>query len=214
MEVLSGVIPVRAPRFIYRMCTNLAMGYNCIKTNKYQTTRRRFMGMQKKVIRLFTIGLGFVLGLGVLASAQVQAEIGPSSSTDKSVLTLESVRQNYLAAERAKKLRGELKSTATSSENPGQWLRQVERNSVNMVTNRLWADEQKVVNIGGREYYVPNADYGFAFTHNPSLRYATDPVTGKKIDKSGALAYSDYKDRVLYFESQDSYREFLSAFGK
>ncbi|MFQ5480158.1 MAG: hypothetical protein ACE5DW_02670 [Thermodesulfobacteriota bacterium] len=172
------------------------------------------MAMQKNVKRLFTIGVSFVLGLGLFSTAPVHAEVGPSSSTDKTVLTLESVRQNYLASMRAKKLRGELSSTAASPEDPLQWLRKVEHNSVNMVTNRLSSDEQKVVSLEGKDYYVPNADYGFAFKENPSLRYATDPLTGNKIDKSMASAYADYQNKVLYFESEQSYREFLSVFSK
>lgn len=172
------------------------------------------MDVQKDLKRLVTIGAGVVLGLGILSSGAVQAEIKPSSSTDKSVLTLESVKQSYLAAERAKKLRGELKSTAASSENPGLWLRKVENKTVNMVTNRLGDDGQKVVRLEGRDYYVPDARYALAFNMNPSLRYAVDPVTGKRIDKSGALAYADYQDKVLYFESEESYQDFLSSFSK
>jgi len=172
------------------------------------------MSLQKNVKRLFTIGAAVILGCSFLSGGVAEADMTPSSSTDKSVLTLESVKQNYLASQRAKQLSGESTGAVVSSENPGAWLRKVDNKAVNMVTNRIWGGEQKLVSLDGKGYYVPNDEYGFAFDRNPSLRFATDPLTGKRIDKSVALAYADYEGNVLYFESSESYRDFLSSFSR
>ncbi|MFQ5353855.1 MAG: hypothetical protein ACE5DR_02810 [Thermodesulfobacteriota bacterium] len=172
------------------------------------------MTVQKNVKKLLTMATGAILGLGLITGGPVQAEITPSSSTDQSVLTLESVKQSYLAVERARKLRGEFAGTAATPEDPAQWLKRVDNNDVNMVTNRLSVKGQKAVHLDGKDYYVPNDEYGLAFSLNPSLRFATDPVTGRKVDKSGALVYADYENKVLYFESEESYQDFLSAFSK
>jgi len=177
------------------------------------------MGMQKHVKRVFTIGASVVFGLGILSSGVVKAGTMPSESTDTRVMVLESVRQNYMASQRTEQLRGKLieasaRTPLAVSGEPGQWLRRVKGSSVNMVTNRLFSGAQKVVSCEGKEYYVPNDDYGFNLMLNRSLRYAADPVTGRKIDKSDALAYADSKERVLYFESEQSYKNFISLFGK
>ncbi len=172
------------------------------------------MSVQKNITRLFTIGAAVILGCSLISGGVAEAGITPSSSTDKSVLTLESVKQSYLAAKRAKQLRGEVRDVEVSTENPGVWLRKVDNKAVNMVTNRIWGDGQKAVSLEGRSYYVPNDEYGFALNQNPSLRYATDPLTGRRIDKSVALAYADYEGNVLYFESSESYRDFLSSFSR
>jgi len=177
------------------------------------------MGKKKHIKRVFTIGASVVLGLGILSSGVVRAETGPSLSSDRRVMVLESARQNYLASQRAEKLRDNLiKASASTplvaSNDPGKWLRRVKISSVNMVTNRFCSDEQKVVKIDGRDFYVPSDGYAFTLSQNPSLRYAVDPFTGKKIEKSGALAYVDSKDRVLYFESQESYGDFIALLSR
>jgi len=175
------------------------------------------MGMQRGFKKLFAIGISAMLGLVFIYSGAVKAETMSSSNTDTRVMVLESVRQNYLASERQKGLEKGVQNlavSATASRNSALWLRKVDSKAINMVTNRLLRGERRAVRVDGKDYFVPDADYGYNFRLNLSLRYARDPLTGRRIDKSAAKAYADTKGRVFYFESEQSYRDFICLLGK
>jgi len=175
------------------------------------------MGRQRDFRKLFTIGVSAMLGLAFICSGAVKAETMSSSSTDTRLMVLESVRQNYLASERQKGLEKGVQNLAVSASarrNSALWLRKVDSTAINMVTNRLLRGERRAVRVDGKDYFVPDADYGYNFRLNLSLRYAVDPLTGRRIDKSAALAYADTKGRVFYFESEQNYRDFICLLGK
>jgi hypothetical protein len=45
---------------------------------------------------------------------------------------------------------------------------------------------------------------------NPSIRFARDPFSNKAIDKADAAVYVDASGRAFYFESDDSYKNFIA----
>ncbi len=192
------------------------MGYKGIKI-KGLKSREKHMVLFRDLKTLFTLGVSVVLVAGFLCADVARAAIAVSSSTDTRVMALESVRQNYLASQRQKELmegHESLSATTSELESPALWLRKVDNKAINMVTNRLFRGEQRSLRIDGKDYFIPNEDYVYNFRQNLSLRYAVDPFTGKRVDKSGALAYADYRDRVFYFESEQSYMDFISLLGK
>lgn len=127
-------------------------------------------------------------------------------------LLLESVKQNYLASIRLEALktknnvpdRSEINSPASF------WLKRARATEINMVTNRMTKELQGKVVMNEKVYYTPGESFALTLQQNPSLRFAKDPLTNKSVDKANAVIYADASGRALYFESDDTYKKFIS----
>lgn len=147
---------------------------------------------------------------GVVLPAIAQADSVSPGRHNGATIVLESVKQCYAASERLEALKtGKMEADKRANGSASVWLKKVSLNEVNMATNRVERRPQKEVNINGRKYYVSNEFAGAQLQRNPSACFAKDPLTNKVVDKMKAATYADASGRVLYFESDDTYRDFI-----
>lgn len=129
----------------------------------------------------------------------------------EAVAKLQSAKECYAASIRMEALQANNNASAVKANGPASlWLTKVSPDEVNMVTNRYEKKKQDAINMDGRTYYGTGSGYAYNLNQNPSVRYSNDPVTNKKVDKASAAAYADASGKVYYFESEDSYRNFIS----
>ena len=155
--------------------------------------------IQKTVLSVFVITISFA---GYSYAAEPEIDISDIS-------LLESVRQNYYASERLESLRKNKTININKDVTANMWLKKVNTNEVNMVTNRFTGKQQDSVNINGKTYFADGVEYAFNLQENSSLRFSKDPVTNKVIDKADAVTYSDASGRILYFESDMTFERFV-----
>jgi YHS domain-containing protein len=94
--------------------------------------------------------------------------------------------------------------------NTPQSLKQVESKYVCMITNQLYDKEQIPVVIGDKTYYGCCQMCEAKLKEDPLSRMATDPVSGKEVDKSTAVIGASLDGHVYYFESVED----LTAYDK
>lgn len=164
--------------------------------------------MKKEVLKMAAIVLLSVAGSGLALAEPVHG------APDRyAVARLKTVKGNYLAFLRAEALQGKNTEAAGKVQDPGPasaWMTRVNASEVNMVTNRYEKKKQGEVNLNGKSYYCSGEAFMTSLEKNPSLRYAQDPLTNRKVDKSGAEIYADASGRAYYFESEDTYKEFIN----
>lgn len=85
----------------------------------------------------------------------------------------------------------------------------VPTDQVCMVQDRLFADPQIPVEVEGKTYYGCCPMCAGKLREDVSLRQAVDPVTGKTVDKASALAAAAPDGSILYFESEQTFGQFL-----
>lgn len=125
------------------------------------------------------------------------------------VSRLKAVEANYLASLRLGALQTKNAARLKEAGSAGSWMTRVNADEVNMATNRHEKKKQDVINMNGRSYYCSGKGSELNMTLNPSIRFAKDPLTDRKIDKSEAAIYADASGRVYYFESEDTYKGFI-----
>ncbi len=140
------------------------------------------------------------------------AEVVETSETSASIRVLESIHQSYLASLRSEsvKANGFSSKIEISEGQASEWLTRVDAKDVNIVTNRLVTADQMKVSVEGSDYYVINKYYESTLKKNLTLRSATDPYTGKHVNKAEAVIYVDASGRAFYFESNESFDGFLA----
>jgi YHS domain-containing protein len=132
------------------------------------------------------------------------------------VMKLNAIKASHLAGLRSEVLKNGNSSPKNLQAGPAtSWLKRVNPDEVNMVTNRLEKKRQDAIKIDGKTYYGNGEGYASALLKNRSLTRATDPYNGKKIDKSEAHIFVDASGGAHYFESAETYSAFVSlASGK
>jgi len=96
---------------------------------------------------------------------------------------------------------------STAEEEPAApSLEQVEAPYICMITNKAFDTEQVAVPIGENTYYGCCQMCITKLNGNPESRYAVDPVSGTRIDKSEAVLGVASDDTVHYFESVKNLR--------
>jgi YHS domain-containing protein len=73
-----------------------------------------------------------------------------------------------------------------------------------MVTNRKFESAQIPVAVEGRTYYGCCEGCKATLESDPEARFAVDPVTGARVDKSRATFGALPDGRILYFESPET----------
>ena len=82
-----------------------------------------------------------------------------------------------------------------------------------MMNGRFMGKEQIPVEVAGKTYYGCCQGCKVSLKENPSTRVSRDPYTGKEVDKANAFIVKkpNGSDEVLYFESADTYENFLKG---
>lgn len=172
--------------------------------------------MKKEVLAMAAIGAVFLTVTGVSFEQTALAESNHGAADRYAVARLKTVKENHLAFLRSEALQAKDFAAARAMKDAGpasSWLSKVSADEVNMVTNRHEKKKQGEVNLENKPYYCSGEAYVQTLAGNPSLRFAQDPLTSKRVDKSEAVTYADASGVVYYFESEDTYRGFLSLTG-
>ncbi len=105
-------------------------------------------------------------------------------------------------------------SDSSAQGNNPQPLKQVESKYVCMVTNQLYDKEQIPVAVEGKTYYGCCQMCEAKLKEDPSSRMATDPVSGKEVDKSTAVIGAAPDGKVYYFENAEDLKAFANTQGQ
>lgn len=91
----------------------------------------------------------------------------------------------------------------------GQALRKVaEPQKVCMVTDQLFEKDQIPVAVGSQTYYGCCEGCKQTLKNNPAARTATDPVSGKAVDKAKAVIGAAPDGKVFYFENEANLKKY------
>jgi YHS domain-containing protein len=97
---------------------------------------------------------------------------------------------------------------------PSGKLTKVEPKTVCMVNEHAMGKDQIPVEVEGKTYYGCCDMCKKALATDASKRAATDPVTGKQVDKAVAVIASQEDGRVFYFESDATLAKYNAQFTK
>lgn len=89
-------------------------------------------------------------------------------------------------------------------------LERVESKRVCMVNDTVFPRDQIPVDVDGKTYFGCCEMCKGRLAKDASVRSATDPVTGKSVDKATAIIGAGPDGKVQYFESEETF----SRFGK
>jgi len=87
-------------------------------------------------------------------------------------------------------------------------ITEVEHNKVCMVTNKLFQTEQIPVVVSDKTYYGCCEMCKAQLANNPDKRVATDPVSGKSVDKADAVTGATSNGNIYYFENKENLNSF------
>ena len=95
-----------------------------------------------------------------------------------------------------------------TSEDAKPALKRVESKLVCMVNNQYFGKDQIPVEVNGKTYYGCCEMCKERLAKDAAARTATDPLTGKPVDKATAVIAAMPDGKVLYFESQETYEKY------
>ncbi len=87
-------------------------------------------------------------------------------------------------------------------------LKRVETKKVCMINNQVFEKDQIPVQVQGRTYYGCCEMCKERLAKDAAAREATDPVTGKTVDKAKAVIGAQPDGSVLYFESEETFKKY------
>ncbi len=77
-----------------------------------------------------------------------------------------------------------------------------------MVTDRVFGKPQIPVTFDGKTYYGCCQGCVSKIKNNRAVRYSTDPVTGREVDKATAYILEGPGGEALYFESAETAKKY------
>jgi YHS domain-containing protein len=80
-----------------------------------------------------------------------------------------------------------------------------------MVQDRVFSTAQIAIELQGRTYYGCCAMCEGQLRRDASLRRAKDPISGRTVDKASAVIAQTPDGSVLYFESEETFRQFTEG---
>ncbi|MFY9826767.1 MAG: TRASH domain-containing protein [Thermoanaerobaculia bacterium] len=98
---------------------------------------------------------------------------------------------------------------ALADDAPAPALKKVEAKKVCMVNNQLFEKDLIPVQVGDKTYYGCCEMCKERLAKDASTRSAVDPMTGKPVDKAVAVIAAQPDGTVLYFESDQTFAEYL-----
>lgn len=96
-------------------------------------------------------------------------------------------------------------------EHADSWLKPVEAQYVCMMNNKVFDKPQIAIEVEGKTYYGCCPMCADKLKGDPSLRSATDPVSGKQVDKSSAIIGADSHGMTYYFENEENFHTYASG---
>ena len=105
-------------------------------------------------------------------------------------------------------------SQTQGSENETASIERIENKYVCMVNDQHYEDIQIEVPVGDKTYYGCCQGCVTTLKMDPESRAATDPVTGREVDKATAVVGALPDGSVRYFESEKTLRQFSEASGE
>ena len=102
----------------------------------------------------------------------------------------------------------------TEGGHPFGLLKKVEPKTVCMVNEQAMGKDQIPVEVDGKTYYGCCEMCKKALADNAEKRVATDPVTGKAVDKAKAVIAAQEDGRVWYFESEETLAKYNAQYAK
>jgi hypothetical protein len=102
-------------------------------------------------------------------------------------------------------------SAAGSAQRSGSLVRVDDASTVCMVNNTYMGRPQIPVLVDGRTYFGCCDMCKGRLERDPASRVATDPVSGRPVDKAGAVIGRDDSNRVLYFENEANYEKYAGT---
>ena len=91
------------------------------------------------------------------------------------------------------------------------WLKPVEAQYVCMMNNKVFDKPQMAIQVEGKTYYGCCPMCADKLKNDASLRTATDPVSGKSVDKASAVIGADTHGMTYYFESKENFNKFATG---
>lgn len=91
------------------------------------------------------------------------------------------------------------------------WLKPVEAKYVCMMNDKAFDKEQMAVEVEGKTYYGCCPMCKETLGKDAAKRTATDPVSGKPVDKSAAVIGADPHGMTYYFENKENFHAFASG---
>lgn len=88
------------------------------------------------------------------------------------------------------------------------WLKPAEAQYVCMMNNKMFDKPQIAIELEGKTYYGCCPMCADKLKNDASLRTATDPVSGKSVDKASAVIGADTHGMTYYFESKENFDKF------
>ena len=89
-------------------------------------------------------------------------------------------------------------------------LKKVDSKQVCMINERYFAKDQIPLVFEGRTYYGCCNMCKERLEKDPASRIATDPLSGKTVDKAVAVIAADADGNVMYFENEKNLQKFNS----
>jgi YHS domain-containing protein len=84
-------------------------------------------------------------------------------------------------------------------------LRRVQPKRVCMVNNTVFPKDQIPVTVDGKTYFGCCEMCKGRLAQDAAIRQATDPVSGKPVDKAKAVIGAKPDGKVIYFESEKTF---------
>lgn len=98
-----------------------------------------------------------------------------------------------------------------STESAAALTRVEDTSSVCMVNNQYMGRPQIPVVVEGQTYFGCCEMCKGRLEQDRTARFATDPVSGRPVDKATAIIGRDASNRVLYFESVATYQKYAGT---
>lgn len=105
-------------------------------------------------------------------------------------------------------------TAAFAADVPTGPLRKVDAKNVCMVNETDMGKEQIPVEVDGKTYYGCCEMCKNTLAKDASKRVATDPVSGKEVDKAKAVIGAQQDGRVFYFESDANLEKINNLYQK
>lgn len=100
--------------------------------------------------------------------------------------------------------------TVVSSATAGS-LQRVAADHVCMVNNTSHPGPQIAVEVDGKTYFGCCEMCKGRLANDPAVRAATDPVSGRSVDKATAVIGATPQGKVMYFENQRTFDSYPAA---
>jgi YHS domain-containing protein len=99
-------------------------------------------------------------------------------------------------------------ANAQSEQSKDTSLVQVETRYVCLINNQKFDKEQIAVEVEGQTYYGCCEMCKEKLKKDKASRWATDPVSGKKVDKAKAVIGVNTEGKAFYFENVENLKKF------